>query len=143
MLYDGAFGTRLFARGVELPNSALANKAHPDAVVEVHAEYIEAGSDLIETNTFVSSPLHLEMAGAGDVDAAGAEGKLLVAYPNAGLPELDGNTGETIFPHSPEEMARHQPDLLSAGAFVVGGCCGTGPEHIRAFRQVLAGRHLT
>jgi 5-methyltetrahydrofolate--homocysteine methyltransferase len=70
LLFDGAFGTELFARGVELPNSALANKLHADAVVAVHRAYLEAGSDLIETNTFVASPLHLEMADAGDTDAA-------------------------------------------------------------------------
>ncbi|MFH1571579.1 MAG: homocysteine S-methyltransferase family protein, partial [Gemmatimonadota bacterium] len=70
LLFDGAFGTELFARGVELPNSALANQSHPDAVVEVHRAYIEAGSDLIETNTFVASPLHLEMARASTADAA-------------------------------------------------------------------------
>ncbi len=69
VLFDGGFGTQLFARGVELPNSALANAHHADTVVDVHRAYIEAGSEMIETNTFVASALHLEMAQAGDLSA--------------------------------------------------------------------------
>lgn len=316
LLFDGAFGTELFARRVELPNSALANKSHPDAVVAVHRAYLDAGSDLIETNTFVASPLHLEMADAGDasaselaalgaqhacravaessreayvlgslgpspgaveadvgdpefgianskvrdahqrvaealaqggvdgfavetmfsakeaaiavdvarqfglpisvsmtykftadrqtgepvyrtdwghspadlldqlasgelsggddllpsvqllglncgaepereehtgmayailgtrqlvaaLEARGVEGKYLIAYPNAGLPRLDHQTEQTTFPLGPDDMAAQLPDLLAEGVRVVGGCCGTGPEHIRAFRRVL------
>jgi methionine synthase I (cobalamin-dependent) len=70
MVYDGGFGSQLFARGVNLTNSALANDSHPDAVVSVHRAYIDAGADAIGTNTFVASPLHLKMAG---VDADDAE----------------------------------------------------------------------
>ena len=47
MLYDGGFGSQLFERGIELTNSTLANEEHPDAVVEVHRAYIEAGVDAI------------------------------------------------------------------------------------------------
>ncbi|HCV26128.1 MAG TPA: bifunctional homocysteine S-methyltransferase/methylenetetrahydrofolate reductase, partial [Candidatus Latescibacteria bacterium] len=53
LLFDGGFGTQLFARGVELPNSALANRSHPEAVVDVHRAYVTAGAEVIETNTFV------------------------------------------------------------------------------------------
>jgi len=320
LLFDGAFGTELFARGVELPNSALANEQHPDAVVDVHAAYLEAGSDLIETNTFVASSLHLDMASAGDADpgelatravelarravdrtadqagrpayvmgslgpspgaieadtgesdfglandrvraahqqvaealaragvdgfavetmfsakeaaiavdvarqfglpisvsmtckytgdrpdgapeyrtdwghspadlldnlASGElsggddllphvhllglncgaesereehtgmtyaihgahqytaaladrhiEGKHLIAYPNAGLPSLDETTGRTTFRLSPGDMAAQLPAVLAAGIQVIGGCCGTTPAHIAAFRKVL------
>lgn len=69
ILYDGGFGSQLFARGVELANSALANDRHPDAVVAIHADYIGAGAEVIGTNTFVASPLHLEMAGRDVSDA--------------------------------------------------------------------------
>tara|TARA_Y100001978_G_scaffold48227_1_gene43308 strand:+ start:4536 stop:5540 length:1005 start_codon:yes stop_codon:yes gene_type:complete len=70
MLYDGGFGSQLFERGIELTNSTLANEEHPDAVVDVHRTYIEAGVDAIGSNTFVASELHLEMAGK-DPAAAG------------------------------------------------------------------------
>ncbi|MDA0711003.1 MAG: homocysteine S-methyltransferase family protein, partial [bacterium] len=69
MVYDGGFGSQLFARGVNLTNSALANGSHADAVVSVHRSYIDVGADAIGTNTFVVSPLHLKMAGGNADDS--------------------------------------------------------------------------
>ena len=63
ILYDGGFGSQLFARDIQLVNSALANESHPTDVVGIHADYISAGAEVIGTNTFVVSPLHLQMAG--------------------------------------------------------------------------------
>ncbi|HYT91367.1 MAG TPA: homocysteine S-methyltransferase family protein, partial [Gemmataceae bacterium] len=61
----------------------------------------------------------------------------LLVRPNAGTPvERDG---QMIYPRSPEEMAARLPLLLEAGALLVGGCCGTTPEHIAAFRWILGG----
>ncbi len=57
--------------------------------------------------------------------------------PNAGLPELVG--GNTVYRESPEEMASHIPELLNAGANIVGGCCGTTPENIRKIREAVDG----
>ena len=316
LLYDGAFGTELFARGIELPNSAMANQLHPDAVVDIHRSYIEAGAGMIHANTFVGSPLHLEMADAeadagriaalaaaharravaesgrdvyvagsigpspgaieadagdtdfgipdakvrdahrqvaaaladggvdlfvietmfsaneaaiavdvtrrfglpvalcltykytrdrgtreivyrtdwghsaedlleilasgelsdGDdllesvdllglncgaeqrrrehtgmpyallgieqlnaaMDARGMARKKTIAYPNAGMPRLDERQ-RTVYSQTPEEMAAEIPALLAAGAAVVGGCCGTEPDHIRGFAAAMAG----
>lgn len=61
LLYDGGFATELFYRGIELPNSAVANVSHPDTVVDIHSSYLDVGSDVLGTNTFVVSVLHLEM----------------------------------------------------------------------------------
>ena len=69
ILYDGGFGSQLFARGIELTNSALANDLHSTAVIDIHSDYINAGAEAIGTNTFVASPLHLEMAGQDISDA--------------------------------------------------------------------------
>jgi 5-methyltetrahydrofolate--homocysteine methyltransferase len=55
--------------------------------------------------------------------------------PNAGLPEV--TEAGTCYPETEEFMAAKLPELLDAGVSIVGGCCGTTPEHIRAFRQVL------
>lgn len=55
--------------------------------------------------------------------------------PNAGLPKLVA--GKTIFPLSPEEMAAWVPKLVAAGASILGGCCGTTPEHIKAMKEAL------
>ncbi len=318
MVYDGGFGSELFKGRIELTNSALANELHPAAVVDIHSAYIEMGTDVIGTNTFVASPLHLEMAGktgaeagaiarlamehartaaeksgkdvyiagsigpspgaiesdAGDTDfgiadvkvraaheqvihalaaagvdlicietmfsakeaaiaadvarktglpiavnltckytkdrktgeviyrtdwghsaenlvdflgsgefsggdnlldhvhvigmncgaetrrvehtgmsyaingirqfreafeARGINGIRLMAYPNAGLPQLERKTGRTTYTQTAEDMALAVPDLIVAGAYIVGGCCGTGPSHIRAFRRMVNG----
>lgn len=315
LLYDGGFGSELFARGIELPNSCVANELHPKDVVNIHCAYIEAGADVIGTNTFVGSTLHLKMAGKdpvgcdrlaraavkhakaaiqrseketyiagslgpspGAIEAdsgdttfgianhlvreahqrladALAEGgvdffcietmfsareaaiaadlarqyglpvavnltykytqdrdsgkvayrtdwghsaldlldifssgefsggddllehvdlfglncgaepqreehtgmryaiqgvrelreamaskqmgsKRMMAYPNAGMPKLDDNL-RSYYTQTPEEMAGHLPDLLNEGAYIIGGCCGTTPAHIRAFRSAI------
>jgi 5-methyltetrahydrofolate--homocysteine methyltransferase len=57
--------------------------------------------------------------------------------PNAGLPMMV--KGKTVFPMAPEEFASFAPRLIEAGANVLGGCCGTTPEHIRAVRKVVDG----
>ena len=316
ILYDGGFGSQLFARGIELTNSALANDLHPTAIVDIHSDYIGAGAEAIGTNTFVASPLHLEMAGqdisdakrltrlavqhaktaiaqsgrdvyiagsvgpspgaieadSGDttfgipnadareahklvihtlaeegvdflcletmfsakeaalaVDVAretrlpiavnltykwtkerrtgniiyrtdwgnspadlleiltnnefsggnsllesvsiigvncgaesrrdehtgmpyaiagiqqlrtalaetGIDGKWMMAYPNAGMPKLDENHN-TVYTQTPTEMASHIPKLIETGAYLIGGCCGTTPTHIKAFREAIA-----
>lgn len=54
----------------------------------------------------------------------------IIAKPNAGLPELiDQNT---VYRMTPDEFAADMEKLVEAGAAVIGGCCGTTPEHIRA-----------
>ena len=316
ILYDGGFGSQLFARDIELTNSTIANELHPDAVVDIHSDYINAGAEAIGTNTFVASPLHLEMAGqdtsdaqrltrlavqhaktaveqsgrdvyiagsvgpspgaieadSGDttfgipnadareahklvihtlaeegvdflcletmfsakeaalaVDVAretgipvavnltykwtkerrtdkivyrtdwgnspadlleilinnglsdggslldavsiigvncgaesrrdehtgmpyaiagiqqlgtalaetGINGKWMMAYPNAGMPKLDKNHN-TVYTQTPVEMASHVPALIEAGAYLIGGCCGTTPTHIKAFHEAIS-----
>lgn len=49
---------------------------------------------------------------------------------NAGIPIVE--KGETIFPETPEMMAAKVKDLINCGANIIGGCCGTTPEHIKA-----------
>ena len=316
ILYDGGFGSQLFTRNIELTNSALANELHPTAVIDIHSDYINAGAEAIGTNTFVASPLHLQMAGqspsdtqrlirlavqhakaaidrsgrdvyiagsvgpspgaieadSGDttfgipnvdareahklvihtlaeegvdflcletmfsakeaaiaVDVArqthlpiavnltykwtkerrsgnivyrtdwgnspadlldilmsgefsggdslldavsimgvncgaesrrdehtgmpyaitgteqlhasltdrGIQGKRMMAYPNAGMPKLDENH-QTVYTQTPDQMASYIPELLKTGAYLVGGCCGTTPMHIKAFREAIA-----
>ena len=316
LLFDGGFGSQLFARDIELANSALANELHPAAVVDIHSDYISAGAEVIGTNTFVASPLHLEMAGqdasdarrlirlavqhakaaaertgsdvyiagsvgpspgaieadSGDttfgipnddareahklvihtlaeegvdflcletmfsakeaalaVDVArqtgipiavnltykwtkerrtgkviyrtdwgnspadlleiltnsefsengslldavsiigvncgaeskrdehtgmpyaiagiqqlstalaetGVNGKWMMAYPNAGMPKLD-ESHNTVYTQTPAEMASYVPALIETGACLIGGCCGTTPAHIKAFREAIS-----
>ena len=60
--------------------------------------------------------------------------------PNAGLP-LQGPDGETIFPEQPEPLAATLGEFVERhGVGIVGGCCGTTPDHIRAIRERVDGR---
>jgi len=59
----------------------------------------------------------------------------LFARPNAGTPVR--RAGTWVYPQSPEGMAERLPELIEAGASMVGGCCGTSPEHVAAFRKVV------
>jgi len=59
----------------------------------------------------------------------------ILIHANAGLPELVD--GRTVFRQSPEAMAAHTPALVEAGANIIGGCCGTTPEHITAMKMAL------
>ena len=84
-----------------------------------------AGADVVGAN-----------CGAGIVDMVEVarlmhEGTSLPLWckPNAGLPQLVD--GQTVYRETPEEMVKHLPLLVEAGACIVGGCCGTTPEHVR------------
>jgi len=60
--------------------------------------------------------------------------------PNAGLPR-QGPNGETIFPEQPEPLAAVLGEFVERyGVSIVGGCCGTTPEHIRAIAERVGGR---
>jgi len=59
----------------------------------------------------------------------------VLVHANAGLPVYE--EGKTVFPESPEEMASQIEDLVKAGAGIVGGCCGTTPDHVRYICRVL------
>ena len=60
--------------------------------------------------------------------------------PNAGLP-LQGPEGETIFPEEPGPLAEVLAEFVDRyGVGIVGGCCGTTPEHIRAIAQAVEGK---
>ncbi len=52
---------------------------------------------------------------------------------NAGLPLIKDK--KTIYPQTPEEITSFIPDLIEAGAKIIGGCCGTTPEHIKKIRE--------
>lgn len=56
----------------------------------------------------------------------------LIIKSNAGLPQMVG--GVAVYGESPESMAHWIRELKDSGVSIVGGCCGTTPEHIRRFR---------
>ncbi|MBE0696529.1 MAG: homocysteine S-methyltransferase family protein [Anaerolineaceae bacterium] len=56
--------------------------------------------------------------------------------PNAGLPHND-EAGSLVYDVTPEIMAAQVPQWIAAGARLVGGCCGTSPEHLKAIAQAV------
>ncbi len=61
--------------------------------------------------------------------------KPIIIQPNAGIPR--NINGRYFYMTSPDYMAKFAKRFIEAGAFGVGGCCGTGPDHIRATAQAL------
>jgi len=84
------------------------------------------GADVIGLNCSVGPQAILEAIER----MAGVTRKKLSAMPNAGMPREVG--GRHMYMASPEYMASYARHLIQAGAKVIGGCCGTTPEHIRA-----------
>lgn len=60
---------------------------------------------------------------------------ILIAKPNAGKPRMVGR--EEVYDASPEDMAEYARRFVALGVRVVGGCCGSTPEHIRAIAQAV------
>ena len=59
----------------------------------------------------------------------------LIAKPNAGLPVIQSD-GSAVYGMSPGKFAREMTQLKKAGAGILGGCCGTTPEHIRMLKEM-------
>jgi len=61
--------------------------------------------------------------------------KPILIHANAGMPQLVD--GKTIFKETPADMAKLVKQLVAAGATIIGGCCGTTPQHIAAMKVAL------
>jgi homocysteine S-methyltransferase len=89
------------------------------------------GADVIGLNCSVGPQIILEA-----IEQMAAETtRKLAAMPNAGMPREVG--GRHIYMASAEYFATYARHLVQGGAKIVGGCCGTTPEHIRAMAQSL------
>lgn len=91
-----------------------------------------AGADMIGANCSngIEGMIHI----TEEIRSVDKEIPVLI-HANAGLPVLQGTC--TVFPESPEMMAAFAPRLAIAGANIIGGCCGTTPEHIHLLSEVL------
>lgn len=67
--------------------------------------------------------------------AARPEGVLLITQSNAGLPQLDG--ADFVYTVGPSELGAHARALRDLGVDIVGGCCGSSPEHVAAIRAAV------
>jgi len=99
---------------------------------EMTAALIEAGALVIGAN-----------CGNGIADMIGIVKEIRLADPtvpilihaNAGMPVLEGT--ETTFPETPDDMASRVKEIIAAGANIIGGCCGTTPNHICEIQKVV------
>jgi 5-methyltetrahydrofolate--homocysteine methyltransferase len=101
------------------------------SVEQAVAGLLAAGADVVGSN-----------CGTGMEDMVGIARELIrtaqlpvAVQPNAGLPET--RDGAVVYNESPTAMAARVPELLDLGVALVGGCCGTTPEHIRALREAV------
>lgn len=133
----------------------LAVKETCDLPVIVTLTYQEDGRTLFGTNPETAAVV-MQAMGADAVGincSAGPDSMLsavekmaryadipIVVKPNAGLPKLVD--GVTVYDMEPEVFVKHMMPLSDAGATVLGGCCGTTPEHIRQLRKALEGRRV-
>ena len=101
----------------------------PQAALSAAAE---AGADIIGTNCGNGMERMVEIIHAMRQED---ENIPLMVQANAGLPQ--NVNGQDIFPDTPEDMAKFVPDLIQSGVRIIGGCCGTTPEHIRAIKQAV------
>jgi 5-methyltetrahydrofolate--homocysteine methyltransferase len=92
---------------------------------------LEAGADVIGSNCGNGIETMVEIARA----LRSVTDKALIIQSNAGMPETEN--GNVVYRESPEFMAKHVENLLEIGVAIIGGCCGTTPEHIKAFRDLI------
>ena len=94
----------------------------------------EAGADIIGANCGIGFDQMLEVV--KEIREADKTTPVLV-HANAGIPIVKDN--KTIFPETAAEMSSKVKYLVDAGVNVIGGCCGTTPEHIRGFVKEIKG----
>jgi len=99
---------------------------------------VEAGADIIGPNCGNGIERMIEIV--KELRAAAPSTPILV-HANAGLPK--NVNGVDVFPETPADMAARVPELIKAGANIIGGCCGTTPAHIAAIKQAIGGQCCT
>jgi len=93
---------------------------------------LDAGADIIGTNCGNGMGQMVDIVKS--IRKTAKDVPILV-HANAGAPIV--KNGETIFPETPQETASWVPDLIKAGADIIGGCCGTTPDHISSIRKAV------
>ncbi len=95
----------------------------------------DVGADVVGANCGTGPAAMREVAG----EFAAASTRPGIFQPNAGLPEQTSDG--LVYPQTPETFAREAAELARAGVGgIVGGCCGTTPEHIKALARLLRDR---
>lgn len=98
----------------------------------------EHGADIVALNC--GTGMDMERARQAVLRYQKTTGLPIMAQPNAGQPKLLAM--KVVYDETPEQMVRGVPPLLEIGTNIIGGCCGSTPDHIRAFRAVMDQRGL-
>lgn len=101
------------------------------SIAQAVAGLTDAGADIVGSNCGNGVAAMLAIAREMRTHTAAP----LAIQANAGLPASRG--GELVYPESPEFFATWAPALVEAGVGVIGGCCGTTPDHVRALRDAV------
>lgn len=95
---------------------------------------LAAGADVVGANCGTALSLEDYAALARQILEAAGDAPVIV-QPNAGSPVMEG--GRTFYCATPEQMAETASQLVAAGVRIVGGCCGTAPEHLAAMSRAV------
>jgi methionine synthase / methylenetetrahydrofolate reductase(NADPH) len=125
-VFDGAMGTRLYDKGIYINRSYdELNLTSPDLVLEVHSEYVAAGADIIETNSFGATRHHLQAYGLEsrlrEINIAAAKIARKAAGDKVLVAGAIGPLGLRIEPYGPTSFAearamfREQAEALAEG----------------------------
>jgi 5-methyltetrahydrofolate--homocysteine methyltransferase len=93
-----------------------------------------AGAEIVGTNCGTGLSLDDYVNLAEQLVAAAGNASVIV-QPNAGSPRMEN--GQAIYDATPEKMAATATRLLAAGVRIIGGCCGTTPEHLAAMSRAV------
>ncbi|HEY3613326.1 MAG TPA: homocysteine S-methyltransferase family protein [Gaiellales bacterium] len=102
---------------------------------EVVALAVDQGATAVGANCGTSLE---NMSAIVDELSAAAPGVPLWVKPNAGLPRMTGDSA--VYDVTPEQLGEAARGYVAAGARIVGGCCGSTPEHVRAITEAIKGR---
>ena len=121
---DGAMGTMLYAKGIYI-NRCFdeLNLTSPELVQEVHREYLAAGAELLETNTFGANAYKLALHGLSDrvteINRRGVEiARGLVAYSSEAIERIAGlptQRIDSVLGYSNGGEVIHRDDLVLSG----------------------------
>ena len=102
-----------------------------EGIVQAVSAFEAAGADVIATNCSLGSRDMINLT----KELRGATRKPILIQPNAGKPLTQ--KGVTSYQQTPAEFAQDGKEIRNAGADMIGGCCGTNPEFIRALAETL------
>ena len=101
------------------------------SIPQLVSDSLLAGADVIGANCTVTGVDMIDIV--SEIRALGTA--FIIAQPNAGMPRLE--KGKTVYDESPESFGKHVKAIIEKGVNIIGGCCGTTPDHIRKIREVV------